>query len=57
MNQFLIDGLTYRAVYRDNPNGFGEERGGCCRLDGSDFLECCDCTYEGACPADGEADE
>jgi len=54
MNQFLIDGILYRAVYCDNPNGFGEERCGCCQLDGSDFQECCDCIYEGKCPADGE---
>jgi hypothetical protein len=54
MNQFLIDGIPYRVVYCDNPNGFGEERGGCCQLDGSDFMECCDCVYEGKCPADGE---
>ena len=53
MNQFLIDGLTYRAVYSDNPNGFGEERGGCCQLDGSDFVECRDCSLV-YCPADGE---
>ena len=57
MNQFLIDGIMYRAVYRDNPHGFGEERGGCCQLDGSDFQECRDCIYEGKCPADGEEDE
>ncbi|MCK9569705.1 hypothetical protein M0R72_12250 [Candidatus Pacearchaeota archaeon] len=54
MNQFLIDGIPYRAVYRDNPNGMGEERGGCCRLDGSDFTECEGCRYEYCCPADGE---
>jgi hypothetical protein len=57
MNQFLIDGIPYRAVYCDNPNGFGEERGGCCQLDGSDMMECCDCAYEGACPADATDEE
>lgn len=58
-NQFLIDGITYRAVYCDNPHGFGEERGGCCQLDGSDFMECCDCEHhrKGECPADDDADE
>jgi len=56
MNQFLIDGITYRAVYRDNPNGFGEERGGCCLLDGSNFTECEGCSFYGHCPADAEDD-
>ena len=55
--KFLVDGVLCRAVYRDNPNGCGEERGGCCQLDGSDFTECCDCVYEDKCPADGEDDE
>ena len=57
MNQFPIDGTPYRAVYQDNPHGFGEERGGCCQLDGSDFTECQDCRLRDNCPADGEADE
>ncbi len=56
IHPFPIDGIPYRAVYRDNPNGFGEERGGCCQLDGSDFRECDGCGYEGKCPAD-EGDE
>ena len=57
MNQFLVDGVLCHAVYRDNPYGMGEERGGCCQLDGRDFQECCDCVYEGQCPADGEEGE
>lgn len=53
MNQFLINGIQYRAVYLDNPNGFGEERGGCCYLEGGGFVACCNCVYNGRCPADG----
>jgi hypothetical protein len=53
MNQFLIDGIPYHAVYRYVGTDH-EERGGCCQLDGSDFQECQDCIYEGKCPADGE---
>jgi hypothetical protein len=55
MNQFLIGGIPHRAVYSDNPNGFGEERGGCCQLDGKGYLKLCeDCGKRKACPADGE---
>jgi hypothetical protein len=32
----------------------GEERGGCCQLDGSDFNECDGCSFYGHCPADGD---
>ena len=58
MNQFLIDGIPHRAVYCDNPNGFGEERGGCCPVDGLGYLKLCEeCELQKACPADGEDDE
>jgi hypothetical protein len=49
MNTFLLDGITYRVQFNEL-----NEIGGCCQLDGSDFQECCDCVYEGKCPADGE---
>ena len=58
MNQFLIDGIPYRAVYR-NVGTDHEERGGCCRVsDGKDFMECDDCEHhrKGECPADGADD-
>lgn len=57
MNQFLIDGIPYRAVYRDNPNGFGEERGGCTSMQNGEFRLCEECELQKACPADGEEDE
>lgn len=57
MNQFLIDGILCRAVYRDNPNGFGEEMGGCYNFANREVTECQDCPHRHDCPADGEEDE
>lgn len=57
MNQFLVDGILCRAVYRDNPNGFGEERGGCYNFANREVTECQDCPHAKSCPADGEEDE
>lgn len=57
MNQFLIDGILCRVVYRDNPNGFGEERSGCWNFANREVTECPDCPHRQACPADGEEDE
>lgn len=57
MNQFLLNGILCRAVYRDNPNGFGEERGGCYNFANREVTECQDCQHRQACPADGEEDE
>ncbi|MCK9570714.1 hypothetical protein M0R72_17325 [Candidatus Pacearchaeota archaeon] len=54
MNQFLIDGIPCRAVYRDNPNGFGEERGGCTSMQNGEFRLCEDCELQKDCPDDGE---
>ena len=51
MNQFLIDGILCRAVYRD------EERGGCWNFANREVTECQDCEHRQACPADGEEDE
>jgi hypothetical protein len=48
-NQFILDGITYQIQF----NELGE-RGGCCQLDGSDMVECCDCAMQKACPADGD---
>ena len=57
MNQFLIDGIIYRAVYCDNPNGFGEERGSCTSTQNGDFRLCEKCELQKDCPADGDMDE
>ena len=54
MNPFLIDNIPYRAVYMDNPNGMGEERGGCWSFATKEVTECQYCPYQKACPADGE---
>ena len=54
MNQFLIDGIPYREVFR-NVGTEHEERGGCCQVDdGRNFCECEDCKIRDNCPADGE---
>ena len=58
MNQtFLVDGILCRAVYRDNPHGFGEERGGCWNFANREVTECQNCEHRQDCPADGEEDE
>lgn len=56
MNQFLVDGILCRAVYLDNPNGFGEERGGCTSMQNGEFRLCEVCELQKACPADGDVD-
>jgi len=54
MNQFLIDGLTYRKVFRDVGTDH-EERGGCISMQNGEFRLCDDCKLQKACPADEEA--
>jgi len=54
MNQFLIDGILCRAVYCDNPHGFGEEIGGCWNFAYREVTECQDCEHRQDCPADGD---
>ena len=50
MNQFLIDGIPYRAVF-DQMN----ERVGCYLVgDSMDLCACEYCLLRKACPADGE---
>lgn len=57
MNQILIDGVMYRAVYCDNPNGLGEERCACTSMQNGEFRLCEECELRKACSADGDDGE
>jgi hypothetical protein len=53
MNQFLIDNIPYRAVYRDVGTEH-EERGGCTSMQNGEFRLCEECELQKACPAEDE---
>ena len=54
-NEFILDGIPYRAVYRDVGTEH-EERGGCTSMQNGDFRLCEECELQKACPADGQVD-